>query len=327
MESITHDRIALFADNAQAIKKGFTWHNTMTRRLAAFLYAQVDKPVDGEYIRQCYMLMKQNTGLFSMFRGNMAICVAAMLSLSEDPQKQFDETLKVYEMLKVEKLRASDYLAVAAYIIAEQVKPGYQQDAVTRTRAFYDIMKKRHYFTTGQDDYIYAAMLGLSELEAASGMKRVGQFYDRLKNEFWDKNSVQALSHVLVLGGSDDSSAARVVELRNAFRARRIRLDKSFTLPALGILALLPVETETIVQSIYQMQKSLREQRGFSKWSVSAQELLLYAVALVTDEYLDSEDKGIVSATISTGVTGIIIAMEVALIVTIAAASAAAASS
>ena len=136
MKNSMQDKMALFADNSQIIKKEFTFHNTLTRRLAALLYAQAGKTIDCDAIRRCHTLIKQSTGVFSAFRGDMALCVAALLSLSPNPGELFGETLKVYDLLKGVKLRASDFLAVAAYQIASQADPSEYETVAARTRAF-----------------------------------------------------------------------------------------------------------------------------------------------------------------------------------------------
>ena len=327
MNNTTQTRLTLLAENAQAIKREFSWQNTFTKRLAALLYAQEDRPVDCEAIRQCHALIKQNTGVFSAFRGDMALCVAALLSLSPNPEEVFGETLKVYGLLKDAKLRASDFLVVAAYQIAAQADPSRHGDVVARTRAFYDDMKARHFFYTGQDDYIFAAMLGLADLDAKAGGERIEQLFGRLKNEFWDKNSVQTLAQVLVLGGSDDSTVERVLALRDALRSEKIKLDKSYTLSSLGVLALLPVEVDALVRDMGEAQAGLRAQKGFSPWSVTTQEMLLYAAALVAGDYAQGAKDSVLTATLSTSITNIIIAQQAAMIAAISASSAAASSS
>ncbi|MCL2152153.1 MAG: DUF4003 domain-containing protein [Oscillospiraceae bacterium] len=319
--------LTLFASNARIIKKEFTWHNTLTKRMAALLYAQEGKPIDCESIRYCHNLIKQSTGLFSTFRGNMTICVATLLSLSPKPRQLFEETLKVYSLLKGARFRASDFLVVAAFEIAKQSIPKNFENVVNRARAFYDGMKANNFFHTGPDDYIFAAMLGLAEdLDVAAGTERIKQHYDALKGEFWYKNSVQALSHILVLGGSSDS-ADRVLSLRSALRQQKIKLDKSYTLSSLGVLSLLPVEIDAIVRDIGDARDYLRTQKGFSVLSVSIQELLLYAVAIVANEYAQSMKDGVLTATISTSITNIIIAQHVAMVAAISASTASAASS
>jgi len=285
--------------------------------------------IDCEAIKQSYKMMKQNTGIFSSFRGNMALCIAAMLSLSPNPQELFHKTLQIYDMLKLQKLRASDYLAVAAFEIAAQTEPINYQNAVNRTRDFYDGMKSKNYFVTGQDDYIFAAMLGLSDLDITSGTERIAEIIKRLKNEFWSKNSVQILSQVLALGNSCDETVSRVLYLRDALRAQQIKLDKEYSLPSLGVLSLLPVATDVIVRDIDEAQQTLRNQKGFSRWSISKQELLIYAAAVTALEYAINANTDVVTAIVSTSLTNIIIAQQTAIIIaaSVSASSAAAASS
>lgn len=318
-------KLTLFSQNAQVIKKEFAWHSPLTKRLAALLYAQADRPIDPDAIRRCHDLMKQNTGVFSSFRGNMALGIAALLSLSPNPPGLFDATQRVYALLRDARLRASDYLVVAAYQVAAQTDPAGYAPAVSRTREFYDRMKAQHLFWTGQDDYILAAMLGLSQLDVTAGAARIEQLYGRLKGEFRDNNSVQALARVLVLGGSDDSAVHRLLALRDQLRAHKIKLDGSYTLPALGVLALLPAEPGSIVGDIDQAQSFLRAQKGLGSMTVANQELLLYAAGLVADGYARNIRTDVLAATLSTSITNLVIAQQTATLAAVAASSGAAA--
>ena len=317
----TEENLNLFVSNAQTIKKEFTWQNALTRRLAALLYAQTNKPVDCAAIRQCHTMIKGSAGVFSAFRGNMSLCIAALLSLSDNPGRLLGETIKVYDLLKRAKLRSSDFLAVAAYQIAADAGPDGYCAVIERTRAFYDGMKAYHRFHTGQDDYIFAAMLGLSDLDVGTGVERIEQLYTRLKDEFWDKNSVQALSQVMTLGGAPDETVSRVLALRDTLKAQKLRLDRSYSLSSLGVLALLPVDTGTIVRDIGKAQAFLRAQKGFGSFSVDKQELLLLAAAIVAQDYADSAKSGVLAAALSTSIANIIIAQQAAMIAAIAASS------
>jgi len=238
-----------------------------------------------------------------------------------------DETLRVYDMLKDAKLRSSDFLVMAAYQIATQAKPTSVQGVVNRTRLFYDGMKARRFFTTGQDDYIFAAMLGLSNLDVEVGIERIERLNVRLKGDFSNRSSIQALAQVLVLSGSDETAVCCVLALRDALRAQKIRLDKAYTLPSLGILALLPMDSDTIVKDLEQASETLLAQKGFSRWSVSKQERLLYAATIVAGECAKRIEGGILTATISTSITNIIIAQQAAMMAAIFASTAAAAAS
>ena len=309
MDNTTQSELALFTANVQAINKDLFGQSLVAKRLAALLYAQAGKTIDCESIQQCHALIKQNTGAFSAFR-NVALYVAPLLSLSPNPQGTLDEALKVYTLFKDMKLFPSIPLVVAAYQIAAQVNTSEYEKVTTQVHAYYDYMNAREFFYFGRDDYIFAAMLGLVELDAASGAIRIEEIFNRLKGEFINKDSVRPLAQVLVLGSQDDSEANRVLSLRNALRAKKIKLDKSYTFPALGIFALLPVDIDTIVRDIDEMQAALRREKGFGVLSVPKQELLLYVASLTAGKYIHNIRNRTLTATPSTSITNIDIAQQ-----------------
>jgi hypothetical protein len=326
MTTSIQTKLTLFAENAQTIKKDFVWQNTMTRRLAALLYALAGRSVDVEAIRDCYTMMKNETGVFSTFRGNMALCIAAMLSLKPNPQEAFLGTKAAYDMLKGAKFWSSDHLAIAAYQIAANTEKSRHAEVITRTRAFYEEMNRRHFFLTGADDTVFAVMLGLSDVDVTQGSELMEQVYQRLKPEFFTANSVQGLAQILVLSGSDDGIVDRVLALKSAFRNQKLKLDKMYTAPSLGVLALLPTPTETLVSDIAEAQTYLRGQKGFSAWSVDTQQLLLCAAGIVASDHAEELKDGVVTAALTTSITNIIIAQEAAMIAAISASTAAASS-
>jgi hypothetical protein len=320
-------RLELFARNTQVIKKDFIWQNTLIKRLAALLYAAESKEMDCEAIHESHDLIKKHTGLFSAFRGNSVISIATMLSLSSDRNVQLSNTLEVYELLKKEHFRASDFLVVAAYQIAAHAKASDFEHIVRRAKAFYDGMKQEHWFLTGQDDYIFAAMLGLSDVELSAGLDRMEQLYDDLKPEFFSGIGLQSLAQVLVLSGKSAEAETRVLALRDTFRARGIRLDRTYTLSSLGVLSLLPADIEKIVREVDEAYEYLRTQKGFGAFTVSKQELLLLSAGLVAFDYVDHAKSGIVNTAISTSIVDIIIAQQAAIAAAAASSAAAAGAS
>lgn len=320
------DRLSLFVSNTHAMKSDFIWQNRLIQRLAALLYAAQDKPADCASIRVCYELIKQNTGLFSAFRGNSAIAIAAMLSLSDHREQLLGDTLAVYADMRGMKFWSSDYLAIAAFQVAANTTPDSRRVAMDRAYLFFDGMRQRHKFITGQDDYAFAAMLGVSDVDVTTGLERIEELYRRLKPEFSSSNSVQTLTQVLVLGGETEQTLNQLFALREAFKAQRLRLDREYTLPALGVLALLPDEVDSIASDVAESYDILREKKGFGMWSISKQELLMLASGLVAFTYADALKNGIMNTALSTTITSIIIAEQV-MMAAIAASSASAASS
>lgn len=318
-------RLELFVDNAQQVREAFKWQNASVNRLAALLYAVENKRANVEAIRTCHEMIKNNTRGFSAFRGLSAICIAALLSLSAQPEQQFADTLAVYDLMKERSFKGSDYLVIAAYQIAAHTPSAQYGTVIDRTLAFYEGMKARHRFLTGRDDYIFAAMLGLSGIPVEQGVERMEQLYTALKPEFSSGNNVQALTQVLVLGGENLHTPEQVLRLRDSFRAQDIRLDRGYTLTSLGILALLPYQESELTRSVSETYEYLREQKGFGGWSINKQELLLLSAALVSYQYVDDVKNGLVQSTLSTSITNLVIAQQTA--IAVAAASAAAAGS
>ena len=325
MDSKMAEKLALFSENTQSIKKGFRWHDSTTRRLAALLYALDSKAIDSEEIRRCHIMIKKNTGVFSAFRGDMSLCIAALLSLSEHPKRLLENMIDVYGKLTDVKFRKSEYLAFAAYLIASGTDNVGYPIAIERTRAFYDELKSFKWFFAGRDDYIFMAMLGLSDIDITTFKVRIDSLYKMLKREFRDKSSILALTQVLIFCNATDEAAQRMLSLRDALKTQRLRYDKPFTLPALGVLALLPVDVDTTVQLLAQARDFLKDQAGLSRRSASTQELLLYTAAITASEFSGRENDGILTAALSTSMTSLIIAQQIAVMMMIIAASQAAA--
>lgn len=325
MNNKLKERLELYSDNVQKIKKDFIWKDTLSKRLAALLYAIEDKNADPSRIRDCHDMIKKNTGLFSSFRGNTAVSIATMLSLSENSSGLLTDTLTVYDMMKEAKFIRSDYLTLAAYRIASDTERSNYGQIVERAKSFYKGMKENHWFHTGKDDYIFSAMLGLSDRNVASGIQRMEILHEQLKSEFRNGNSIQALTQVLVLGGETNQTMTRLHTLREQMGEKKLRMDKEYTLSTLGVLSLLPVDTAVIANDISEAYEFLRTQKGFGALSVTKQELLLLSASIVASVYTDDVKDGVITTTVSTSITNIIIAQQMALVASTAAVSASAA--
>lgn len=321
------EKAELFVSNTLMLKKPFKWQNPIMRRLAALLYVVENKSIDPEAIQQSNDLMKQQTQRFSAFRGPSSFHFAAMLSLTTDQLKRLQHTIQVHDLMKEIKFRNSDYLVMAAYQIAAQVPPDQFQHTVARAKAFYDRMKKEHPFLTGHDDYIFTAMLALSDLEVDTAIAHMEQLYRELKPHFSAKNSVQTLTHILVIGDGGSQVSERLPALSEAFRSRNLRMDKTYTLPSLALFALLPAEIDLLVDQVIETYDWLRTQNGFGAWSINKQELLLFSSALTALQHVESLQNEILTSSMSTTITNIIVAQQAAMSAAAAAAAATAASS
>jgi len=317
-------KLELFTDNNQSTRGDFIWQNAMAKRLVALAYALEGKQIDIDAIKECHRMMKDEVGIFSTFRGNMAVYIAASLSLNENPQQLLTNTLEVYDLLKQEGFWASDYLVVTAYEIAVNTERMMYSHIAQRSMEFYREMKSNIRFHIGQDDYIFAAMLAMSGIDIHDGALKMRHLFSQLKSEFSafiSRGSIVTLAQMLVLGESTDECIEHMLKLNRVLRKKKIRLDRTYTVPSMGVLGMLGVDKYAFADDLIAARDYLRAQKGFGAFSVSNQELLLYAVSLISNVYTADTDSSIMKSGVATSITNLIIAQQVAMIVAISVAT------
>jgi len=326
MNQAITDRLELFCSNNHIARDDFAWRiGAEIRRLISLVYALDDKPLDSEAIKDCHGIIKGSTRAFSSFRGIASYCIAAKLSLQDEPKNLFDDTLAAYDRLRDAKFAKSDQLAVAAYILASSAEKFNFKKIADKAGQYRDGLRGRLWFLSGIDDSVFSVLLALSGGTPAQGIQRIEELNGRLRPEFkWQSRAtVQSLSQVLALGGKSDDALNCLLDLNTALRAHKIRLDRPYTLPALRILSLLPVDKSVIVTDLIDAQTFLRRQSGFK--TVSSSELLLYATAIVASTYAD-DSSGTLAASAAVSTINIIIGQQIAVMIAAMIASSAAAS-
>ena len=330
MKEAIATRLTLFVENSQSSRRDFTWTVwPQVRHLMALLYAIEDRPIDPIAIKESADLMKENTGVFSIFRSTMGVtslCVAAKLSLQNNQEQLSEDIVTAYNRLRDVKFRASDQLAVAAFLIATNIERHNFKKTAERARDFHEGLRGRLWFFA-QDDSIFSAMLGLSDTLPSVGIERIEELQQLLKPEFKrnSRSTIQTLAQVLALGEKSDDALGCLFDLNKALRSQKVRLDKEFTLPALGTLSLLPVDKATLINDLIEAQEYLKRQKGFR--SLSTQERLLFAIAIISSVYTEecTQDSGdIATSTVTASTVNIIVSQQIAVIIAITVAAMAA---
>lgn len=321
-----HDLADLHHQNVLALKRYSFWKNDMAKRLAALLITAEGQQVDIAAIRAAEVAVKQKTGLFSSFRGATDMAIYALLALTADPESYLDRILSAHLQLRQAGYRSSDYLAVASCLIARNARQENLAEQCVRAGNWLKAMKQQHRFLVGQDDYVYAVMLASAGLNPQNDLDRIEQNYRDLRYDFRPRGSVYQLSQVLALSSRPDLYADRVRSLRNAFRAERVKLDKTNTLVSLGVLSFMEEPETVIVDRMQKICGYLRSLKGMGSFSVGRDELLLTSVTLVACSSLKGKHESLATGVASSAVTGIIIAQQAAVIAATAGASAAASS-
>lgn len=85
-----------------------------------------------------------------------------MLAVSENPEKELENALKMHDLLK-KYFWASTYLPLAALILTEMASEDEYDKIAVRTRIIYERMKAEHPFLTSGEDSAFCALMALSD--------------------------------------------------------------------------------------------------------------------------------------------------------------------
>jgi len=324
MRDGTQKRVQLFIDNYHVIKNRFVWKTILLKRLAAIIYTLKGQTLSYETISETMRMIKGSVSVFSYFRGDMILAVATMISLQNDRQRAIEKALTVYKMMKAERFRRSSYLVIAACQIAIETDEEDFSAVVGRARDYYRGMRSQHFFVTSERDYISAALLAVSGIDPQSGLLDLEMMHKSLKTKIYSGRGVQGIAQALLMGRAGEGGAERALALREAFRQRNLRLDRDYNYQLIGLLALLGIDTDMLADEVVDTFRYMRKQKGFGTWSINKYELILIAASLVVTDIATRDDGGAAVASVSTGVTAMIVNQYIAILIMMATASAAA---
>lgn len=317
----------LFVKNKNIMSANFPWDFTAFHALGASIYMTQNREIDPNDIKWCKRVIKQNTGVFSNFKSTSFLALATMLSTYEEPEEKFVQIKEVYELLKKE-FYGSAYLPLCAMIITEMVEKDNYEQIIRKASTIYKIMKKDHPFLTSGEDASFAVMFALSSISEEKAGSEMEKCFQLLKGKFLSANAVQSLSHVLTLGEEDAQiKCDRTMELFNRFKEERHKYGTGIELATLGVLVLTKGNIEQIVADVLEVYKFLAESKGFSSFSVTKTQKLMYASMIVANSYKQDSLSQTISTTAVTSITSLVIAEQIAIMAAISACAAASSAS
>lgn len=316
-----------FIDNRDAIKSSFGWESVYIYPVCAAVFTDKRQSADIEKMKRCRDILKEQTGVFSNFRGTGKLVMISMMAVDANPEKKLKNSLQVYDALK-ERFFSSQYLPVASMTIADMEEPERYNEIAARTRHIYNLMKQEHPFLTSGEDSVFASLLALSGLTDEQVIQETEQCYEILKSNFFSGNAVQSLSHVLALGeGRPEEKCQRTMALYQGLKEKGYKYGTGYELATLGVLALLPAEQPQICQDIMEVDDYLSGQKGYGVLGVGKKQRLMHAAMLVSSDYIGQSGNQTMSSAAIGGTISLIAAQQAAMCAAIAASSAAAAGS
>lgn len=315
----------MFANNRDALAKGFLWQNTHMSVVASALLTSGNRAVDLQRMKECKKILKKHIEAFSALRNNMMMPVITKMALSDNPEEYLSGIKEVYAKLHKGKLIGSEYMALTAMLIYDN-RGNLPVDAtVEKTKQLISILKKSHPFLTSSEDMAMIALLAMVSKENNELVNDVENIYKILGHKFtMHANSVYSLSMVLATDEqSVEAKCEKVVQIYDAMHALGKKYGKGYELASIGTLVGIDVSPTELAKEIAEADEYLKTRKGFGAWGTGSSARLMYAAMLVVNSHSSGKngmDAALVSAALS-----VVIATQVAIVGAIAASSAASA--
>lgn len=318
-------KVNLMSRNFSQLKEHFFWEGSIVKQFVAMTNAIKEKEVLPERLKEIIAFIKKETSWTSYFRGNNLFMMANLLGFEDDYRKLWMDMQFLYEKLRKSGFRNCAYLPLAAYTITKEVPKQNWDSSIVRMNGFYSSMKKNHFWLTSQDDYVYAAILAVSDLDLEETCLKIENCYNLLNSLGFSRgNYLQALSHILALGEeSVQDKCHKALLIRNKLKENGCKLHYN-SLSTLGLISLVATDINKIVADIKEVYDYIYNQPGFGFWSMSKDIRTMFAASLVCNSYIDDYQKGLLDITIGNSINAIIIAQQQAAMAAVIASSAAA---
>lgn len=279
-----------FIQNRNNVQEAFKWDcSSYLVPVCAAMLTGAKEPVSLAKLEECKRLLKSGVGAFSNFKGNAFPALVTQLALDENPQERLRKAILMHDMLK-QHFYGSAYLPLAAMVLSGMIPEARFPEVAERAGRIYKKMKSEHPFLTSSEDCVYASLMALSTLTDDQLIQEAENCYKLLKEEFYDANANQSLSHVLALcEGSAGSKCRAVFDLYHGLREKKYKYGIGYELATLGVLALLPQGKTAVMADLIEADNYLSMQKGYGFFGLGKKQRLMHAGMLLVTELLEGE--------------------------------------
>ena len=327
MNEILKSKCDLLIENRNEIKGAFKFEYNVACCIASLLCCGKNRKADVDKIKKCKKIIKNKTSMLSNFRGNIFFTTATVLSLNDNPEKLMDDINDVYKMLKDKGFDGSEFLGLAAIIIAQTLDQFEPERIAGKAFKIYKSIKLKHKFLTSSDDYAFTVMLAMNDKTVEEIVEEAERCYLELKKDLLSGNAVQSLSHVLAMDEKNyEEKCHKVTMIYNKLCDKGYKFGKGSELVTLGVLEMIDCDIDKLVENIAETDEYIKKFTGFGM-SIGKQQRLMYASTLAAYCYIDSIKSIESDIVISNSMINVLMTAQMAAISAGAAAAAAASSS
>ncbi|MCM1988968.1 DUF4003 family protein [Oceanirhabdus seepicola] len=325
MKSELKSKVDNMLDVFIKISKDYKWENNLSQHFAALTYILKNKEFEKEKIDDMKKVIKENTGVFSSYRGNTMFILSMLLcSEYDNPNEKFIKMMDYDKKLKAEGFKNNTYLPIANYALLLTCEEDLIDSRIKKAYEIYCEMKKNHPWLTSGDDYPLCVLLANSDKPIDTNIKNIEDCYKLLNEEGFSKgNGLQFLSHILSIGDEYNSEKVqRCKKIFDSLKENKLRIYSSYY-AALGLITLISKDNNEVIQDLIDVAEYLNGLKKY-KWLGKGMNVLI-ASAIVSTEYIEDKtnQKDLIATTLGITVEALIAAQTAAMVATAAASTAA----
>ncbi len=307
-------RAERFIENYNVLSAQFKTEDKMILMLGALMYLNSGKQVETTSIIKTREYLRDKTAVFSSFRGINELIIAMMANCQSDDRVFIDEVLATYDKLKSSGFKTGSYLPLAAVNVLKNPNKQAIEVVIERMSDIYQKMKQNHFWLTGQDDYVYAAILATTLQSVETISEKTEYYYQMLaENGFSKNNGLQSLSHILAVGDkTSDEMLNDVIMLQKTIKAMSYNI-KHHALPSLAILSMLNDNSEKLANNAVELANYLAKHQGFGDLNIDKNMRFSVAVGIITDYFMDDASTQLEEMVLTSEIQSLIIAQTIAI--------------
>ena len=309
----------LLIQNRDIIGKIFKMSGDAMLLAGSSIYVSMGLTANEEAIKNCEKILKDNTGIFSDFRGNVRIPLICKMTIAADPKQYLLAIQQIVEQMKHLKWIIAQYKILAAMTIYDYGDIENISDIIARMEKLFKGMKEKHPWLTSDEDISFAAMLATSDVDETKLIEEMESCYTSLKTKFNGNNAMQSVSHILALdSATTEEKCNRLYRIFDQLKEKKHKYGTGYEMTILGTMSILDIPDEQIVDEIIEADEFLEMQKGFGDFVMGEKRRRMYAALMVMDSHIPPADRSH-QALLNTTMT-LVIAMQICMICVMSAA-------
>jgi hypothetical protein len=310
------EKCDLLVKNRDIIRHAIKWENDLMTLAGSSFYVGMGIEANSEKLKESNEILKEKEGIFSEYRGNIKMPLICKMAISENPGKYFEDINTIVDYMKDLKWIDKQYKIMAAITIYDHTEPNEYKRAIDKMSEIYKGMKENHPRLTSGEDLAFAAILAVSDLDTEALLREMEACYELLKEDFFDKNAIQTLSHVLSVNKERANvKCDKVKQIWDLLKEKKHKYSTGYELAVLGTLCMLDISVDKIVEEIIEADDYLKQQKGFGNFSLGKKTRLMFAALMVMDAHIPPASLS--HESISSSALAIVIAIEICMMIII----------